>query len=124
MTAKSMGTKITGLGRLNHRGSTARIYSSSNPPTAKPDQTMVPLMRQSHSRHKSAGSSAATVSTNRMPERLTSSGRMRRSGGNGGSDRLRGISGWNTGVPQSGHFFSLSASSTPHLTQYIDRRTS
>ena len=81
MAAKSMGTKITGLGRLNHRGSTARIYSSSNPPTAKPDQTMVPLMRQSHSTVMTAGSSIHTEMTNSTPMRLTSSWRGWSAGG-------------------------------------------
>ena len=33
MTKKSTGTKITGLGRLNHRGSTTVVYSSTSPPT-------------------------------------------------------------------------------------------
>ena len=33
MTTKSTGTKITGLGRLNHRGSTTVVYSSTSPPT-------------------------------------------------------------------------------------------
>ena len=76
-----MGTKITGLGRLNHRGSTTVVYSSSRPPTTKPDQTMPPLMRQSHSTEITAGSSISVVSTNRIPARLTSSARGLWSGG-------------------------------------------
>ena len=73
MAAKSTGTKITGSGRLNHMGSAARIYSSTRPPTAKPDHVMRPLMRQSHSTEITAGSSMHTDTTNITPMRLTSS---------------------------------------------------
>ena len=73
MAAKSMGTKITGLGRLNHRGSTVSTYSSSKPPTAKPDHTIPPFTRQSTSTQMTAGSSIHTVTTNIAPTRLTSS---------------------------------------------------
>ena len=73
MAAKSMGTKITGLGRRNHRGSATSTYSSATPPEAYPDQTMEPLMRQSHRMNSTADSSASTVSKNSTPERLTSS---------------------------------------------------
>ena len=81
MATKSMGTKITGLGRRNHSGSATRIYSSATPPEAYPDQTMEPLMRQSHRINRMAGSSASTVRMNSTPERLTSSLRGLGSGG-------------------------------------------
>ena len=81
MAAKSMGTKITGLGRRNHSGSATMIYSSATPPEAYPDQTMVPLMRQSHRMNSTAGSRASTVRINSTPERLTSSIWGRGSGG-------------------------------------------
>ena len=73
MAEKFTGTKITGLGRLNHRGSTASTYSSASPPSTKPDQTMPPLTRQSTSTLMTAGSSIHTVTTNSAPTRLTSS---------------------------------------------------
>ena len=74
MAAKSTGTKITGFGRLNHIGSTISTYKSPIAPAAKPDQTIPPLMRQSHSRQMTAGKSASIVITNKIPERFTSSG--------------------------------------------------
>ena len=74
MAAKSTGTKITGFGRLNHIGSTISTYKSPIAPAAKPDQTIPPLMRQSHSRQITAGKSASIVITNKIPERFTSSG--------------------------------------------------
>ena len=56
---------------------------------------------------------------NIIPERLTFSGFMPFSFGYGDSPLGRLTSGLNTTVPHSGHFFSLSASSTPHFIQYI-----
>ena len=120
MAAKSAGTKITGLGLLNHRGSTARIYSSNTPPEANPDHTMVPFSDQSHRMQITMGSTASMVRMNSAPERFTSSGWADGSGGKGGSPCCRGRSGWNTRVPHRGHTVSLSDSSTPQWIQYMD----
>ena len=81
MATKSTGTKITGLGRRNHSGSATSTYSTATPPEAYPDQTIEPLMRQSHKINSTAGSSASAVSRNSTPERLTSSVWGRRSTG-------------------------------------------
>ena len=81
MATKSMGTKITGLGRRNHRGSATITYSSATPPEAYPDQMMEPLIRQSQRMNRIAGKSASTVRINSTPERLTSSLWFRGSGG-------------------------------------------
>ena len=93
MAAKSAGTKITGLGLLNHRGSTARMYSSATPPEANPDHRMVPLTLQSHRMQITMGNTASMVRINSTPERFTSSGWPMGSGGKGGSPCCRGISG-------------------------------
>ena len=81
------------MGFLNHRGSTARIYSSNTPPEANPDHTMVPFSDQSHRMQMTMGSTASMVRMNSAPERFTSSGWADGSGGKGGSPCCRGISG-------------------------------
>jgi hypothetical protein len=61
---------------------------------------------------------------NSMPERVAVSAGRLLSAGYGFSPSGRFMSGWNTTVPQSGHFSSLSFSSTPHFMQYICIRLS
>ena len=65
------------------------------------------------------GSKNSIVTTNIIPEWFTFSGCAAGMRGYWGSPSGRLSSGLKTTVPHRGHFFSLSASSTPHFIQYI-----